>query len=104
MFIGTGLMSWFNPLPDYKNKKMSLTEIGSPYMSFSKEEVKLAHYNQMRGDYIINPGIPHSFVNNSACDCWVVSLALLDKNTRDFLLFEDAIKSFNKYIKNEDQF
>ena len=100
IFLGTGLMKWFQPLPAFKNKKTELTDVGGQYTSFTEDEVELVHENKMSGEYIINPGIPHSF-KNSLYDCWVVSLTLFDKTTQDFLLFEDAINSFSKYIKTE---
>ena len=98
MFIGTGSMSWFDPLPEHRNKEILFSEINSPYMFFPREEVELVHQNQMYGDYLINPGIPHNFVNNSAHECWVVSLTLFDKNTQTFLSFEEAVKRFNAYL------
>lgn len=98
MFVGTGLMRWFDPLPEFKNKQISYTEIGSPFISFLDHEVQLIHENQMFGDYIINPGIPHNFLNNSSENCWVVSFVLFDKNTQTFLLFEDAVERLKEYI------
>lgn len=98
-FIGTGLLRWFDPLPEFRNKEVSHSDIGTPYLRFKDEEVTLAYQDQMMGDYIINPGIPHNFLNNSSLPCWVVSFLLFDKHTDTFLKFEDAAERFSKYSR-----
>jgi quercetin dioxygenase-like cupin family protein len=98
MFIGTGLLGWFEPLPEFKNKKVSYTDIGTPYLWFQDYEVTQVHQEQMFGNHIINPGIPHNFINNSSEVVWIVSLLLGDKKTKTFLDFEDAVERFRNYI------
>lgn len=95
MFLGTGLLRWFDPLPEFKNKPISYSAIGTPHLQFAESEVSLLHEEQMFGDYIFNPAIPHNFFNNSCEVVWIVSILLFDKKTDSFLHYNEAVQRFN---------
>lgn len=86
---GTGTLKWFDPIPEFKDKGIRV---------FSPEKVTLAYEKEMMGEYILNVGIPHTFINTSDSLCYVVGFLLFDKHTKTFLSFEDGIERFSKYI------
>ncbi len=96
--VGTGVVSWHAPLPAAANKSPELTDIGTPYLMYSPDEVFPLYSTQTTGPSIINAGVPHSFVNNSSEDCWVVSIVLFDPATDDHVQFDEATTKFDQYI------
>ncbi len=91
LFMGDGgLVNWYDPLPEFKNKEGRL---------FFDQEVTLAHQEHMIGDYIVNVGIPHNFYNNTDSLSYVAGFLLFDKHTNTFLTFEDGVERFSKYAR-----
>jgi hypothetical protein len=91
IFLGsTGKLKWFDPIPEAKGKGIRV---------FSQEKVTLAYESEMMGEYIINVGIPHTFVNDSDSLCYIVGFLLFDKHTNTFLSFEDGVERFSKYAR-----
>jgi hypothetical protein len=88
-FGGTGTLKWFDPLPEFEDQRIRV---------FRPETVTQVYEREMTGEYIINVGIPHKFVNTSDSLCYVVGFLLFDKHTNTFLTFEDGIQRFSKYI------
>ena len=99
--VGTGKIEWYTPISSTA-KLPSLTDIGTPYLMYSLEEVNLLHQAQMNGPSLINAGVPHGFVNNSSDACWVVSVVLFDLKTKDHIQFHEALIKFNKYINGKE--
>ena len=91
IFLGSiGTLKWFNPIPETKSKGVRV---------FSPEEVTFSHEEEMSGAYILNVGIPHTFINDSDSLCYVVGFLLFDKYTDTFLTFETGIERFSKYAR-----
>jgi len=93
------LMTWFEPLPEFRNKSPYRTPLNTQYLGFKPNEVKPLVSKCMAGIYLINAGIPHGIDNpeDATLDRWTMSLTL-GKPPSNKLQFEEAVNIFHDYI------
>ncbi len=99
--IGEGMVSWYSPLNTNIDKQISLTPIGSMYLEYSTDEVKKVLQKKVSGTFLMNTGVPHSFVNDSEHPCWIISIVLFNEATDKHLQFRDALEKFEQYRVEE---
>lgn len=95
------VMNWYEPLPDFADKKPSVTELTTAYLKYKKNEVKLLHSECISGWTIVNAGIPHDGENPTEEVRWTLSHSLMDLSDgkRNHLQFEKAVEIFQEYIQ-----
>lgn len=94
-------MKWYKVKPEFINKPTALTEIGTPYAHYEKNEVDLLHTECINGTYLVNAAIPHESTNDTDKDRWTLSLGLGYKTDSDWSLelpFEEACSRLKSII------
>jgi hypothetical protein len=99
VYGGSGsVMEWWERKNPKAPLEFKLTDIGSKYIYFNRDECVKVWQHEVKQPSLVNVGIPHSVQNNTNAARWCVSHSIYDLDRNKQLEWQDAIKIFDKFL------
>lgn len=94
----TGSEMLFGEIKTDKELITTSTPVGTPYVSFKRDEISFEQSVRVRRPILANIGKPHAVINHSPTGRWCLCIVPIFNGKR--ILFPDAVNIFSEYVVN----